>query len=216
MSTGAQVKSVSITNETEVSAEDIIQVANNIWKSIRERKIDISNEEETSRLLDTMRTEYKEFSMSYPIVLRYMCQFGSYSSKAFSLYLSKIKTHPWKSHPEYLDSQADYVCLLYKAKNPKWNRREVDNLRVRVRALLQDEHDTFMKKFEEVKAQLEAAEKIYEERRKEDIRFLAEKDKLSTEEPTVRVDTSSVPLTSNNRQEIVPVEPALSARDLLA
>ena len=78
-----------------------------------------------------------------------------YDSKAFKTYLTKIKAHPYTSQAEYLDSQADYVVILYKARHKRWNATDVSKIRANIRNMLQHEHDTFKKYVEKIDKEID-------------------------------------------------------------
>ena len=154
-----------IHNEREVTVDFIVNEANEIWKKCKEaftaRSIKCGDEEKTEELLTELRRAHKDFSTSYPITLRYMAQMHSYSAKAFTKFLRYIEKNPWKNEAEYLDAQANYVCLLYKELHSKWNKTDVSRLRTNIRAILQKEHDDFKLYHDEFKAEVENDEKRY-------------------------------------------------------
>lgn len=138
----------SIRNEKNVTMEDIIEEADQIWSVVRTQKNPTTDEAE--EMLKLMRFKHPEFSKSYPVVLRYMCQMRQYSTKALRQFLLKIKEHPYRSEDEYINAQADYVVMLYKAKTKRWNKRHIENLRKNIRKLLKDEHENFKTKVNEI------------------------------------------------------------------
>lgn len=151
---------IRITNDKDVTPEFIVNEASVIWGKVKAKKVNTSSQTEVDACMSEMREQHKEFCMSYPIVLRYMVQMGEYHTKAFKSYLDHIKYHPWKSEAEYLDSQADYVVRLYKARNKKWNTTHVNNLRANIRNMLEAEHKGFKETVEKYKDQVDAEEKI--------------------------------------------------------
>ena len=130
-----KIKDVRITNEKNVTPEDIVKEAMTINKKLRLANIPPGDDDRTERFMTEIRKDHKEFCESYPIVLRYMCQMRQFSAKALQKYLAKIAAKPWSGQEEYLDSQADYVVILYKELHPRWQRKEVTNLRQNVRKI---------------------------------------------------------------------------------
>lgn len=151
---GGEIKKASIHNEKEVTVDDVVSEADLIWKIVRSRKV--KKDEEDDKLLEEMRKAHPDFALSYPIVLRYLCQFRSYNSKAFKQYLLHIKNNPWKSQSEYLDSQTDYVVILYKKLHPRWNKTQIQNLWKNIRMQLQNEDETFKKYLKEFETEVES------------------------------------------------------------
>lgn len=165
-----KLKNVSITNEKDVTIDDIVKEAAEINKKLRAENIKPGDYDASDNFMTKIRREHKEFSQSYPIVLRYMCQMQQFHAGALRKYLEYIRTHPWKNHDEYLDSQAQYVVILYKETHKRWNRTQVDNLRKNVRKLLQDEHDRFMELSEKYKKEVENEEVTFKNGRDETMR----------------------------------------------
>lgn len=163
------VKNVAITSEKEVTVDFIVEEAIEINKILISRKLVAGDLDAADAFMSEMRREHKQFATSYPIVLRYMCQMQQFSAVALRRYLLRIKEHPWKNQKEYLDSQADYVVILYKESHKRWNRTQVDNLWKNVRKILQEEHDKFVELGEKYKNEVDAEEIIYKKNREDDL-----------------------------------------------
>lgn len=161
---------ISISNERDVTLEQVVNEATTIWKKCRKEKLPFGDLEAADQQMEKIRKEHPEFCKSYPIVLRYICQMQEYKPRAFRKYLLKIQQTPWKNQEEYLDSQADYVCLLYQETKARWNRTDVENIRRNVRAMLQKEHDTFMMYAEEFDKEVNTEESLFKERATEAMR----------------------------------------------
>lgn len=154
---------VRVTNEKDVTVDYVVNEANQMWREIRSRKLKFGDMDAADAVMNEMRKKHPQFCKSYPIVLRYMCQMQEYDHRAFRNYLMKIKEHPYTNETEYLDSQADYVVILYKQRNSRWNCTQVSNLRKNVRGLLQREHDVFKSYVEEFDKEVSAeTEKLKE------------------------------------------------------
>jgi hypothetical protein len=154
----------SIVNEVSVTLEDVLKVGDQIWKKCREKKLDISNTKATDEYLAELRYQFPEFAQSYPIVLRYMVQMNSYKHKAFERYLHRIQKHPWTSEDEYLQSQADYVIILYKAMHPRWKKNETEVMHRQVLDMLRKEHYAFKEQAERVQQEVDEEQMVLKER----------------------------------------------------
>ena len=161
---------MSIKNEKEITLGEIVTEADTISRKSRSRKLKFGNIEAADSLMAELRKEHPEFCKSYPIVLRYMCQMQEYSTRAFRQYLLKIKEHPWKTQEEYLDSQADYVVILYRATHTRWNQTVCENIRKNIRTMLQNEHDTFTKYAKEFDREVTEEEIELKKRTEEEMR----------------------------------------------
>ena len=175
----------TITSEKDVTIDQVVAEADSILRESRSRKIKTGDVASAEELMSEMRKKHPEFCKSYPIVLRYICQMHD-SSKAFRTYLIKIKERPWKTQEEYLDSQADYVVILYKATHRRWNATQCENIRKNVRMMLQNEHDTFVKYAKEFDREVNEEEGELKKRTEEEMRkFYAEYGTETLEVPIV-------------------------------
>ena len=66
-----------------------------------------------------LKTTIKDFVYSFPFVVKWMVDCGEFSPDAFSKYLKKIKAPIWNTQEAFLESQADYLCLLARELNPR-------------------------------------------------------------------------------------------------
>jgi hypothetical protein len=159
-----------IHNERNVTKEEILDEADKVWKRSRERNVNIKDLDEVEEFMSELRKEFKEFCTSYPIVLRYMVQFESYKRKALEKYLNKIEKKPWKSESEYLESQADYVVILYKEMHPRWNSTHVNNLRRNIINMLENESKVFKERLDNSEKKVTETEDRINNEAKEEVK----------------------------------------------
>lgn len=131
------------TSEKEVTIDDLVKEADTIWRYARARKLKFNDLDAAAKLISDVQRDHPQFCQSYPLVNRYICEMQEYSSKAFRMWLMKIKEHPWRSEAEYLDAQADYVAILFRTKKPRATRQQIEQLRTNIRTVLQIEHEKF-------------------------------------------------------------------------
>lgn len=172
-STDEKAFKATIHNEKDVTPEFVLNEAKEMWafckKEIRTRKLRFGDVDGAEALMSDLRRDHKDFSTSYPVVLRYMAEMQQFHPEAFRKYLKKIAEHPWTNEDQYLDSQADYIVLLYKETHKRWNKTEVNRLRANVRAILQHEHDQVKRYQEEFKQEVEADEERFQEQSKNEL-----------------------------------------------
>jgi len=131
---------------------------------------------ELDKIFDRLQKEHKDFAMTYPVPLRYMCQLGQYSSKAFHLYLKKIEQKPWTTEEEYIDYQAQYVKILFMQLNRKWTVKELQNIYLNAKKTLTEERTEFKKLIDKCQKEVEAEEAHADKKRLEDLqKILIEK-----------------------------------------
>lgn len=176
-STGDTSLKAKIHNEKDVTPEFVLNEAKEMWaeckKQFREKNIKFGNTKATEQLMSDMRNTHKDFCVSYPIVMRYMAEMHTFHPDAFCKYLKKIAANPWKTEEEYLDSQVDYIVMLYKSTHKHWNMTEVSRIRDNVRTILHREHETVKKYQEEFTKEVEADEvRLQKESKDEIVNFL--------------------------------------------
>lgn len=146
----------NVTYEREVTVDDVVDEANKIWGEVK--KMPVDNLDSVDRILSDLRRTHREFSISYPIVLRYMVQMKAYSPKALRTFLERMKYHPVRSHDDYLESCVDYITILYKQTQGHWDRREAENVRKNIRQTLFTEREKMKKDFERIEEIVNARE----------------------------------------------------------
>ena len=149
--------------------EQYLEDADTIFKDYKNRITDenfkILTPEER---LSFYQKKYSEFTMSFPIVIRYLIQFGMYKQKAFSKYIKKLQNKPYKSEQEYCERQADYVKFLYMETNKHYNQTDIKELWTEVYNSLIKEVELFKQAEETVKQRHEKNNTVNaDERRKE-------------------------------------------------
>jgi protein-tyrosine-phosphatase len=154
---------IAISSEKVVTLDEIVKEASSIYAKCKKRKLTFGDEKAAEALLSEMQKAHPQLSKSYPIVLRYICQMQEYSPQAFRKYLIKIKLHPWKSEGEYLESQTDYVVMLYQTTHKHWNQTDVNKIRKNILAMLKNEHEVFTKYAKEFKDEVDKEEEMFTE-----------------------------------------------------
>lgn len=138
--------SAKIAYEKEVTEEDIVSEANAIWKQFLTQFPEKTGErDQIAAFYKEMRETHPQLAQSYPIVLRYMCELGQYSTKALRKYLKRLRHNPWNSVDSYLESQASYLLILYKALTPHYRENEAKRYYANCLAMLKEERRQFEK-----------------------------------------------------------------------
>lgn len=145
--------------EHQVSREALAKIATRIYTKIRHMDYDIRDVAAVRRVLKQIHDEHRDFARDYPVVVRYMVQLHKYREDAFLAYLRTINTTVWKDRKSFLDSQAEYLTILYKKQNPDCSARFLAEYQKQARRQLQKEDDEFKEayaKAEEEQKQQEA------------------------------------------------------------
>ena len=148
-------------NQNTKTPEEIVQEANEIFSKVNKENYGIEDSAKADELLTRLRGEHPEFSQQFPLVLRFMAQAKRYHPKAMERYLKKYKEDmkKWKTRKDYLETQADYVIILYKTINTRYDERRVRMMREEVLKQLLDEEEKFTKMIEEAEKEAEQVEK---------------------------------------------------------
>lgn len=166
------IRTVSIGNEKNVTADDILREADSIWAKCKEHvgpKSNISDENVVKKLdslLADLQKEHKDFAGAYPTVLRHMVQELQYNHKVFQRYLAIVEKKPWTNDNERMDSYTDYAVLMYRERCRREgvhhaNATEVAAFRKDYRRRLQSEHDNFVDTVKKFQKEVEDESKRY-------------------------------------------------------
>lgn len=176
MSGSENIKNVAIGNEHNVTAKDIINEADRIYKKVIHgyKDIDvkkpkhgcpsITDDKEANEKIDALynkiRSEHKDFASSYPTVLRHMAQERWYDHDAFVKYMRELEKSPWTNDEQRMDSYTRYAELLLREtnKNKHMNNTTIAAFKRDYRRRLQEEHDTFMRDYKAIGDKVAAEE----------------------------------------------------------
>jgi hypothetical protein len=171
-----------------------------------------------TRNLDSLYVSHKDFSQTYPIVIRYIEQ---YNESVFRKYLTQLK--PWNSEDEYINTQGEYLVMIYahSVHGERGSRHKVQKFREKIRVSMREERNHFKEQVDELDKKIDEEDKtrasVNTEEFMEFVRRLGpmilEKSgtiSVVSEEPTPA--PSSLPL--NVEADIVPIEH--TADDLLS
>ncbi len=158
---------VKTSSSKRATPEEIVALGEKIWKEIQNSGIAAEDEKGNDSLLETLQEKYKDFSTSFPIIMRFMVQMRKFNKKALLKYLRLHATSKLASEDEFLELQAEYLVLLYRETHPHPNEAYIKEYRRVLIDRLKDESRAFKeisKAVEEDQAKRDAA--YDEDRRK--------------------------------------------------
>ena len=137
--------------------DNYIKEAEVIWLDFNNRiKNDpVFKELDSDKQLEFYQKNHHGFTMTFPIVLRYMIQLKQYRRKAFIKFIKKMTTKPYRSELEYCERQADYVKYLYMEISPSHNMKDAQDVWKKAYDMLAKEVEVFKKAEDKVKEKLE-------------------------------------------------------------
>jgi len=136
----------------ELSIDNILTLGDDIWDDIRHNK-DFGKEAKLNELTDYYFNKYKDFSYSFPIVIRWMIQLNKYSKKAFKKYLLKYKETKINNRKEFAILQAEYLVFLFKEEK-HYDQKYINNYRDFIIKQLIEEEELHKRVEEEYKEEL--------------------------------------------------------------
>lgn len=145
---------VQIHSEKNVTVDDLLTEAKVVFKKVK-----------SGMSFNDIETAHRQFCTSYPIVVRYMYETGTYFEKAFRQLLRGVASKPHQSEEEYLDSQSRYVVNLHRCSNPRVSSSELSKLRDDTMKLLKIEHETFKREASNAKELVEHKEQSMKDSR---------------------------------------------------
>jgi hypothetical protein len=147
----------------EVQIEEIAKTAKAIWKKIIEYYLKNNNSEE---LLNNLQSEYNEFFLSFPLVLRWMVEMKQFKIKVFKAYLDKFINAEINSKTEFLKLQGDYLVMLFADLNPSISKEKLAQYEEEITNYLLVEDETFKNMEEEAKEEIQQeTEKMSKEKK---------------------------------------------------
>jgi len=162
---------LAFTSEREVTIDEIVNEGDAMYKYVKSRFGKISAE----ALNAEVARDHPQFTKSYPLVTRYMCDMKQYSTRALRQWLMRIKEAPWKSEEDYIEAQADYVYKLVCAKNPRGSTTDKKTVKENLRKLLMAEHNEFKECAGNAEKTVTAREQMLEDRNTDELYLLMSK-----------------------------------------
>lgn len=171
----------NITSAQSATPDELVEIANKIWKQIKASKVDQSNFTDCDELLKKIQIEYHDFTISFPIVVRWAVQARQYSSVAFKKYLQQFAVKQIKTREEFLKNQAEYLILIFKEKANHPTKKDIDRYRDHIVAELLKEDEEFKQINKEVEEKMAADAVVADKDRRRILveHLLAEKNKAS-------------------------------------
>ncbi len=100
-------------------------------------------------------SEHKDFSSSYPIVVRLMVYENFYVPKVMKNYFVHISNHPWKTREEFLERQAEYLVYVLRYRCPRTETRKIYAYRNEMISKLKKEDGEFIEAFKKLSDQMD-------------------------------------------------------------
>jgi hypothetical protein len=106
--------------EKTVSVEEVVAIADDMWRETQKTPVDKRHE-----LLEYFHKSRREICVAYPVVVKTMCLLNVYSAKVFAKYINHIKHRERKTEEDFLEQQATYMKMMYRAQHPKASQSDI-------------------------------------------------------------------------------------------
>jgi hypothetical protein len=121
------------THQPRATSEEILAIARQIWQRVAASGVAADDDRGNDSLLAVLQADFKDFGTTLPLVLRWMVQMRKFSAKALRTYLVKHAAAKLATRREFLELQAEYPVLLYRAEG----RRQPSEVRAYRAAIIE-------------------------------------------------------------------------------
>lgn len=167
------IQGASIKASGSATPDQLVEMANRIFSRVRRSGVRQEDEEANEELYKEIRDEYKDFSTSFPLVLRWMIGMREFDEKAFRTFLSKMGNGFWPKRIDFLKFQVEYLVLVFKNKHPRTPAADIGRYREAMEKQVLEEDREFSEIKEEADEEVKrAAKEADAERRRRLYEFL--------------------------------------------
>lgn len=171
------------TTQGRATLDELVMMGKKIWRDVK--SVTTTTPEEETALLERVQKEYKDFSTSFPIVVRFAVQLRKFDAKALRAYLEKHATARLNTKEAFLELQAEYPVLLWRRENPHPDKKVEAKFRAGIVSQLMEEDKQFTALQEEAKREIERRDREADQLRRNELYVLlmAEKTRRESEAP---------------------------------
>lgn len=169
-----------ISAPSKSTIEDIILMAKSIQKEVKDSKIPIQDVNGRNMLFNKLKTKYKNFYDSLPIVFNWMIQLDEFNPKALRLFMKRNPSLYWKTQDGWIDAYAGYLTDVFRFKHNHIDESRVKAYREMVFKSLKKDADDFHEKYNEVKTEVDKEEASLDKERREKLKIALLKKKLDS------------------------------------
>ena len=126
------------------SIESLLAMAIEIYHITVKSEIPIERHEECEELLLRIKSRYKDFALSFPLILKWIVLTRQFHPEAFRKYLVMYSSINIKTREEFLMIQVEYLVYLYKELRPELTESFCHNMRKNMLAAVMEEDKQFV------------------------------------------------------------------------
>jgi hypothetical protein len=147
--------------------DEIVQLGKKIWAEVGSSGVAKGDSKGNDELLERLQEKYKNFTTSFPIVLRWMVQMRQFSAAALRKYLLKHASVKLDTREAFLELQADYIVLLYRELNRHPDEAFMKKYRASIVKQLIDEDKEFIETQKQVEKDFAQREVVLDQERRQ-------------------------------------------------
>jgi hypothetical protein len=139
-------------SSSRATPDELVAIGREVWATVKAAAVDPADAAATDALLSDVQTKFKDFSTSFPLVVRWAVQLREFSAKALRTFLMKHASATLDSRESFLRLQAEYPALLFRERGRHPAESAVNEYRETVvQALLKEDAE-----FTEIQREVEA------------------------------------------------------------
>lgn len=158
----------SVSSQNRATPDELVEIGKQLWDDVRNSGVDPSHEKESEALLARIQEKYKEFTQSFPLVVRWTVQLREFNARALKRYFLKHATASLETRAEFLELQAEYLVLLRQEKSPqRLTTKELAAYRKSVVDALKQEDELFTTTTKQVEEEFERRKQQFADERRQ-------------------------------------------------
>ena len=186
----------SVSSAQRASPEQLADLAQQIWGEIGKSGVAPQDTRGNDKLLEELQGRHKDFSTSFPVVLRWMVQTRQFHREAFRKYLLKHATLKLNSREEFLRLQAEYLVILHRETHKHVNEAALKAYRDGIVKQLLDEDKQFVQIQKDVDTDEAKKEAERDQERRDALRDYLLRARGATAAPSTAASATAAPSTA--------------------
>ncbi len=142
--------------QKRATPDELIIMAKKIWSEVNVKTTKTNDE-----LLNFIQDKYKDFTTSFPLVIRWMVQMKQFNVEALRKWLLKHGTAQLKTRTDFLELQADYLVLLYRETHSHPDEKFMKNYRASIIEELLKEDKEFIEVQKQIEDEMEKSDEEF-------------------------------------------------------
>lgn len=172
--TPVEMDDTLIKSQQTKTEDEIVEMAESIYRQVQAAGLDKSDTKAVDAQLKSMWAGNEDFAKEFPVIFRWTVQAQEFRTKVFRHYMRNEHRAFWKKRKDMLLAQVEYLVNLRRA-GARENRAPISNeetraYRERMRKLILEEDEAFLKASEEADKEIERRQRVRLERLQDFVR----------------------------------------------